>query len=372
MKFFSRLIGGAPAEPAPNRQQARPQPSSAPQTPPQTQIDDANAAAVLSAELYAAQRYAEALPLAEWAATMFAQTLGTDHPHVAQMRVNQAAILWKLERFADAEQAYKLALAAREKSLGRDHPETADLHFSIGSFYEQQRRFAEAEEHFARALAAREKTLGPAHIQCSMLLFALGRMNFVQGRYWDAEKLLRRAVPIEEAIHGPDDKNVGAVLSMLAVALLRTERPLEAESLYKRVLTIYTAKLGAEHPATVDIRERLAEISSSYPFRSEDELAAVAVKSFIYWLGYCHHRKGYASIADAVEFWLRYDAGKGLMASRYGAFLVFCRKLLDDPAYADGIPVRLDANSMATVPRGGAGVPLFNQATFDAATKFGD
>ena len=116
MKFFSRLLGGAPAEPAPA---ANPQASAPRAEPPQAQIDQANAASTRSTELYGEQRYAEALPFAERAAVMFAQMLGADHPHVAQMRVNQAAVLWKLGRLAEAEPLYRLALAAREKSLGR-------------------------------------------------------------------------------------------------------------------------------------------------------------------------------------------------------------------------------------------------------------
>ena len=63
--------------------------------PPQAQIDEANAASGRSTDLYAEQRYAEALPFAERAAVMFAQLLGADHPHVAQMRTNQAAILFR-------------------------------------------------------------------------------------------------------------------------------------------------------------------------------------------------------------------------------------------------------------------------------------
>jgi len=382
MSLLSRLFGSNSAKDTSESKQTKPLRDNGDRAETsQAQIDRANAASILGTELYSEQRYAEALPFFENATGIFTKILGADHPHVAQMHINQAAILWKLDRLKEAEQQYGLALAARQKSLGPDHLETAEVHFSIGNFYDEQRRFAEAEDHFLRALAAREKILGPAHILCSVLLFSLGRVNIAKGRYRDAEQLLRRALPLEEATYGPNHKNIGAVLSLLALTLVRQERPFEAEVLFKRVLAIYTEQLGADHPATVQVLRDLArmyidlgrEADANALFeapRSDDDVADEALPMFLAWLSRFHHRKNYRDYAAAVEFWIRYDAGKHVLASRYAAFGLFCKKVIASGEGTGGLLVRLDADNVAHVPRGSTNAPFLDLAAFNAAVEY--
>ena len=114
---------------------------------------------------------------------MFAQLLGADDPHAVQMRINQAALLFRLGRFADAEPLYKLALAAREKTLGPDHPETAETSIPTSATSMRASAALPRPKGTTRARLPSGRVLGPAHIDCARPLFALGRMNIAQGRY---------------------------------------------------------------------------------------------------------------------------------------------------------------------------------------------
>jgi tetratricopeptide (TPR) repeat protein len=214
-----------------------------------------------------------------------------------------------------------------------------------------------------------------------VLLFALGRVNIAKGRYRDAEHLLKRALLIEEATYGPDHKNIGAVLSLLALTLMRQKRPSEAELLFKRVLAIYTEKLGADHPATVQVLRDLAtlytdlgrQVDANALFeapRSDDDIAKEALPMFLDWLSRFHHRKNYQNYAAAIEFWIRYDAGKHVLANRYEAFGLFCKRVIESGEATGGLLVRLDADNVAHVPRGSTNAPFLDLAAFNAAVEY--
>ena len=101
---------------------------------------------------------------------------------------------------------------------------------------------------------------------------------------------------------------------------------------------------------------------------SDDKLAEEARDTFLSWLIQYNHRRPYETLAAAVEFWVRYDAGRRLLGGRYDVFKILSSKLVDDPQYAEGIAVRLDEASMSMVPSGGP-VPLFDEATFESACQ---
>jgi len=77
-------------------------------------------------ELYRAEKYTDAIPLAERVLAIREKALGLDHPDVA-LSLNNLALLYKAQgRYADAEPVYKRALAIYEKALGPTHPYVAE------------------------------------------------------------------------------------------------------------------------------------------------------------------------------------------------------------------------------------------------------
>jgi tetratricopeptide (TPR) repeat protein len=67
-------------------------------------------------------------------------------------------------RYAEAEALYRRrSLAIREKALGPEHPGLAAVLYNLAALYDTQSRHAEAEPHYKRALAIRDTALGPDH-----------------------------------------------------------------------------------------------------------------------------------------------------------------------------------------------------------------
>jgi tetratricopeptide (TPR) repeat protein len=82
-----------------------------------------------------------------------------------------------------------------------------------------------------------------------------------QHQYEEAEPLLREVVKNRELSSNPDDTVLAGSLNALGLLLVKTNRNDEAVTLYTRALDIRDKALGTDHPSTVLIRERLAEIT---------------------------------------------------------------------------------------------------------------
>ncbi|MBA2398858.1 MAG: tetratricopeptide repeat protein [Bradyrhizobium sp.] len=85
-----------------------------------------------------------------------AETLGPNHPNVAQALNNLAALYLYQDRYVDAEPLFKRALAAFEKTLGPSHPEIVNVMDNLANLYKAQDRLAEAEQITRRSTAIRE------------------------------------------------------------------------------------------------------------------------------------------------------------------------------------------------------------------------
>jgi tetratricopeptide (TPR) repeat protein len=65
------------------------------------------------------------------------------------------------DRYAEAEPLLKRSLAAFEKALGPNHPEVAAVRHNLAALYEDQGRYADAEALYKKSMANREKAGGP-------------------------------------------------------------------------------------------------------------------------------------------------------------------------------------------------------------------
>jgi len=145
-------------------------------------------------ELYRAEKYTDAIPLAERVLAIREKALGLDHPDVA-LSLNNLALLYKAQgRYADAEPVYKRALAIYEKALGPTHPYVAASLNNLAGLYDSQGSHADAEPLYKRSLAIYEKALGLEHRDVATALNNLALHYYSQDRYADAEPLVRRTL----------------------------------------------------------------------------------------------------------------------------------------------------------------------------------
>jgi tetratricopeptide (TPR) repeat protein len=152
-------------------------------------------------------------------------TLGPNHPDVAQSLNNLAALYSNQGRYADAEPLYQRSLAMREKAFGPDHLHVAESLNNIAALDYKQGRYADAEPYDQRALAIRERTLGPNHPDVTQSLNNLAELYRAQDRYADALPIVRRIISQNGA-----DKAVpfAALYGAQAKALISPTQALDA------------------------------------------------------------------------------------------------------------------------------------------------
>ena len=100
--------------------------------------------------------------------------------------------LFAAGKFAQAVPLSQRVLAINESRLGPNHLIVANSLFNLASLYVNQGRYADAEPLYARALAIYEKVHGPTHASVADAMDSLATLYNYQGRYGDAEGLYRR------------------------------------------------------------------------------------------------------------------------------------------------------------------------------------
>jgi CHAT domain-containing protein/tetratricopeptide (TPR) repeat protein len=209
-------------------------------------------------ELYSAERYKEAMPLAQQAVAITEKALGPEHPDTATSLNDLANLYQATGAYAQAEPLFKRALAIREKVFGPEHPATATSLNNLAALHDTMGAYAQAEPLYKRALAIREKVLGAEHPDTEVSLNNLAFLYNATGAYAQAEPLYKRALAIAEKTLGPEHPGTARSLNNLASHYEDTGAYARAESLYKRALAIREKVLGPEHSATARSLNNLA------------------------------------------------------------------------------------------------------------------
>jgi CHAT domain-containing protein/Tfp pilus assembly protein PilF len=211
-------------------------------------------------DLYAAGRYAEAIPLAERYVEMMRVRVGELHEDYAAALSNLAHSLQGADRLAEAEPVFRKAIVAGKASLGANHTDLATDLRGLAEVLQDLNSLAEAEALFRRALAIHEANLGPDDPQVGDDLNGLGQLLRITNRPAEAEPLMRRSLAIAEARLGPSHSDVAIRLSNLGALLLGTNRIAEAEALMRRALAIDEANLGRNNATTAGRIGNLAQV----------------------------------------------------------------------------------------------------------------
>ena len=88
------------------------------------------------------------------------QSRDTERQQATQLNA-QGLTLLQHGRYPDAEMLFKRALAIDEKAQGPEHPDVASILNNLAAVYDDEGRYAEAEPLDKRALAIQEKAWGP-------------------------------------------------------------------------------------------------------------------------------------------------------------------------------------------------------------------
>jgi tetratricopeptide (TPR) repeat protein/transcriptional regulator with XRE-family HTH domain len=210
--------------------------------------------------LHTRVQYAEAEPLLKQALTIYEQTLGPEHPHVALSLSCLAALYQDQGEHRQAEPLYQRALSICEQALGPEHPDVAVNLNALALLYRQQGKYVQGESLARRALTIREQALGPEHPDVAVTLNVLALLCEHQGKYTEAELLYERALAIREQALEPEHPDVGVSLGNLALLHYFLGKYAQGEPLARRSLIISQRALGPKHPSVSADLNALAKL----------------------------------------------------------------------------------------------------------------
>ena len=213
--------------------------------------------------LFAAGRYAEAVPFAEQALATATRLFGPDEPLLAYF-LNQLGKIYRAAgRLDDAAPPFERALVLNERAYGPNSAQTAVSLNSLGVLRLSRGDARRAEPLLARSLALREALQGPDSAGVATALSNLGAALEDLGRAAEALPLHARAVAIRQHVFGPEDPQTATALNNQAEALGALGRYAEALPLHQRALAVREKLLGASHPETAASLGNVAELLDS-------------------------------------------------------------------------------------------------------------
>lgn len=192
--------------------------------------------------------YDNAVMLDERALELRLETLGPDHPDVAETLFALGALYSQQARYQDAEEVHQRALAIRESEFESGHPAIAESLNGLAQVYWYLGRSDAAEANYLRALDIRETAFGVAAPEVANSLVHLGWFMEREGRFEEANEFLERGLSIREEALGEDHFLVAETLDLLAQIDIALGKQEQAETRLLRALAIRREVLEATHP----------------------------------------------------------------------------------------------------------------------------
>ncbi|HUO81432.1 MAG TPA: tetratricopeptide repeat-containing protein [Gammaproteobacteria bacterium] len=137
-----------------------------------------------------------------------------------------------------AEELFRDALSARRETLGDDHPLVAETLNNLGYLLYFKHDHRQAADIFREALGRYQHSYGNEHPEVSSLMNNLGRMLLEDDQIAEAEPLLADALAIDRKLKDPGHNDLAFSLNSLAMTLTARQQYEEAEPLYLEALAI--------------------------------------------------------------------------------------------------------------------------------------
>ena len=215
-------------------------------------------------ELCQAEKFNEAVPIAQEFLELCEKRFGPDHPETSDALCNLGEVYRSLRDYVRAEPLLKRALEIDEKALGLGHPDTAWALNNLGELYRATGDYAKAESLLKCALEIDEKTLGPDHPDTATALNNLAALYYSMGDRGKAEALLQPALKIREESPGPENDDLAKISSLgkQVTELASAGKVDDAISVMQQILDFCEKKVGPDDPATAAALTSLAELYS--------------------------------------------------------------------------------------------------------------
>jgi tetratricopeptide (TPR) repeat protein len=179
---------------------------------------------------------------------------GDEHPYVATVMNNLAAVLAVKAEYDEAARLFTDSLAMFRRVYGDDHWRIGTVQGGLAGVLSARGNPA-AEGLYREAIAHLERVLGPEHPSLEPLLIGLGRHLTNRMRAGEAEDLLRRALRTRAARLGENDPRTAEAQVRLGICLAALGRAPEAgpllESGFDRLRNEPAFKMEAEEASSL-------------------------------------------------------------------------------------------------------------------------
>ncbi len=178
-------------------------------------------------KLYAAGKYAEALPLASRVIELREKELGASHPQVGAALLNLATVERNLGKSGDARKHYERAADIFEKD---GDASARSLITAVEGLARLESDILRAVGLHKRSLALKEKVYGPESAEAALSVFQLGHFSDLLRDYGASERHFQRFVRIAEktGVRGEDD--VAVAYTRLGCLMLKKGERDEADA----------------------------------------------------------------------------------------------------------------------------------------------
>ena len=207
-----------------------------------------------------------------------ANTVGRDHPDVAQTLNNLSNAYADLAQWDKAEELIQRSLAIHEKVYGPKHPTTAVVVNNIARIYTGQSLYEKALPLNQRALEIHEATVGPMHPFTAKSLNILANTYNQLGQYQTALPLNERALDIFEGVFGSIHLDTAESLIYLAETFDGLRLNDRARSVNERAISIVESVLGPGHRSTALL---LSNLANNYANDGQSGVAIALMKSAV-------------------------------------------------------------------------------------------
>ncbi len=199
------------------------------------------------------------------------RSLGVTHNDTLSAAINLAFLYEFMGRYDDAEREYGSVLKVRERVLGSDHASTLRSANYLGRVYQHQGRYGEAEVIYQRTLDKRRQVLGKDHPDTLESVNNLAGLYLDHGRFREAEDLYLQAADASNRAGEESDSALVGFSNLVELYYrqanaagidteLGAEAARKAEQLASKVLKARVRLLGEDYPATLNSREKLAQV----------------------------------------------------------------------------------------------------------------
>ncbi|HQR37944.1 MAG TPA: CHAT domain-containing protein [Blastocatellia bacterium] len=250
-------------------------------TPNDAPLIEARAGMRKAADLLAARKPREAIPIAESSVATMEKILGPDHADLAQPLFRLADLYFQVQQFVRAEPLYDRVLAIQRRALAADDVAIGATLNDLASVYTATGREAQAIGLQEQVVAIYEKRLGPDDLELALALNNLAETSRTLGLFDRAAPLYARALAIREKRLGPEHPRVATVLNNQAVLARDRGDYVLSETLLLRSLAMREKALGPDHP---DVAQSLANLGDLYRLKGDIDkseqftLRALAIK----------------------------------------------------------------------------------------------